>query len=196
MGKPGVRNDGRAGAPLPVCWTAALGRHPLRARGFRRQPLPDHDPSRGAVERGSGDFARRAWRGHAELPDSVAGLPSAGRGAVPARRLRRSRSGLDRIADRQEPGSGSAHTGTSCKMPHPGTRDRMRFVSKAHTRSSLARFGAPALRALALGLILLTSCSSLNVPVCLARPACGYVDNARALPTYPQAQQQQQTSIR
>jgi hypothetical protein len=148
MGKPGARNDGRAGALVAVCWTAAFGRHPLRARDLRRQPWPDHDPSRVAVEHGSGDFVRHAWHGHAELPDSVAGLPSAGRGALLARRFRRSRSGLDRTADRQEPGSGSARTGTSCKTLHPGTRDRMRFVSKAQTRSSPARFGAPALRAL------------------------------------------------
>ena len=39
--------------------------------------------------------------GHARSPDSVAELPSVGRGALLARRLRRSKSGLDRAADRQ-----------------------------------------------------------------------------------------------
>jgi hypothetical protein len=44
---------------------------------------------------------------------------------------------------------------------------------------------------LLLGPILLAPSSSLNVPICRVRLAFGYVDNARALPTYPQAQQQQ-----
>src|SRR5205823_121206 len=82
-----------------------------------------------------------AWHDHAELPDSVAELPFAGRGALLARRFRRSRPGLDRTADRQEPGSGSARTETSCKMFHRGMRDRMRFASKSHIRSGPARFG-------------------------------------------------------
>ena len=126
---------------MAVCWTAVLGRQALRVRDLRHQPWPDHDPSRGAVEHGSGDFVRHAWRGHAGWPDSVAEPPSAGHGAFLSRRLRRSRSGPDRTADKQELGSGSARTGTSCKTLHRGTRDRMRFVAKAHTRSSPARFG-------------------------------------------------------
>jgi hypothetical protein len=139
--KPADRNDGRAGALAAVRWTAVLDRHPLRVRDLRRQSWSDHDPSRGAVEHGSGDFVRHAWHGHVGSPDSVAALPPAGRGAFLARRFRRSRSGPDRIADSQEPGSGSARTGTSCKTLHLDTRDRMRFVAKAHTRSSSARFG-------------------------------------------------------
>jgi hypothetical protein len=56
-------------------------------------------------------------------------------------------------------------------MLHRGMRDRMRFASKARIRSGLARFGAPASRAL--GSILLTPCSSINVPVCRAHQPVG-----------------------
>jgi hypothetical protein len=171
---------------VAVCWTAVLGRQALRVRDLRHQPWPDHDPSRGAVEHGSGDFVRHAWRGHAGWPDSVAELPSAGHGAFLARRLRRSRSGPDRTADKQELGSGSARTGTSCKTLHRGTRDRMRFVAKAHTRSSPARLAAPALRALAPWPDLAGAQSLPQLPICRMRPGlwiCGQRKGVAHMPT-------------
>ena len=171
---------------MVVRWTAVLGRQALRVRDLRHQPWPDHDPSRGAVEHGSGDFVRRAWRGHAGWPDSVAELPSAGHGAFLARRLRRSRSGLDRTADKQEPGSGSARTGTFCKTLDRGTRDRMRFVAKAHSRSSPARFGGSSVAgSWLLGPILLAPSRSLNFQsAACARPVDMWTTQGRCPHTH------------
>jgi hypothetical protein len=78
----------------------------------------DHDPSRMALSHGNGDFGRRAWRDHVELPDSAAELPFACRGGLLVRRFRCNRSGRDRTPYRQEPESGSDHTETTCKTLH------------------------------------------------------------------------------
>ena len=60
-------------------------------------------------------------------------LSSINFGGPPARRFRRSRSGLDHTADRQERESDSAHTETPCKKLHRHPRERMPDVSKART---------------------------------------------------------------
>jgi hypothetical protein len=96
----------------------ALRRPAIQAKGIHPAPWPDPDPSRGTVEHGSGDFARRAWHVPAELPDSGAELPFAARDGRFARMFRGSTFGLDRTADKRGPDSGSARTETSCKSRH------------------------------------------------------------------------------
>jgi hypothetical protein len=121
MAKPSAGNHDRTIVLATFCWT------PVHSRR-RRLPIPakdplwacwrDPDPSRIALWHGNGDFGRRAWRDHVELPDSVAELPFGCRGGLLARRFRRSRSGLDHTADRQGPESGSDHTERTCKTLH------------------------------------------------------------------------------
>ena len=123
MAKPSVGNHDRTIVLATFCWT------PVHSRR-RRLPIPakdgdplwacwrDPDPSRIALWHGNGDFGRRAWRDHVELPDSVAELPFVCRGELLARRFRRSRSGLDHTAYRQGPESGSDHTERTCKTLH------------------------------------------------------------------------------
>ena len=95
-------------------------------------PWRDHDPSRGgAVGHGSDDSARHAGRDHGASPDSVGELPFGGRGGLPARRFRRSRSGRGHIVDKQEPDSDSERTGTSCKKLPPHMLDRRFDLQKA-----------------------------------------------------------------
>jgi hypothetical protein len=146
--KPTARNDDRTSVRVAFCETPTHSkrtRPPTRARDPLRALWRDHDPSRGAVGHDNGDFGRRAWRDHAELPDSVAELPFVGRGGLLARRFRRSRSGLDHTANRQEPESGSERTETSCKKLHRHMRERRSDVSKARTSplSGPAIFSAP-----------------------------------------------------
>jgi hypothetical protein len=121
MPKPSAGNDDRAIVLATFCWTTVHSR-PRRLAIRAKDPLwarwRDHDPSRIALWHGNSDFGRRAWRDHAELPDSVAELPFGCRGGLVARRFRCSRSGLDRTACRQGPESGSEHTETSCKTLH------------------------------------------------------------------------------
>jgi hypothetical protein len=66
---------------------------------------------------------------------------------------------------------------------------------KAHAPplSGLAKLSAP-LRELILDRILAEAPQPLNLLRAWRARTCGYVDNARALPTYPQAQQQKQAS--
>jgi hypothetical protein len=72
--KPAARNGDRASAVVALRWMPAPRRPAIRAKGIHPPPWPDPDPSRGIVEHGSGDFARRAWHVPAELPDSDAEL--------------------------------------------------------------------------------------------------------------------------
>jgi hypothetical protein len=121
MPKPSAGNDDRAIVLATFCWTTVHSRPrrlPIRAKDPLWARWRDHDPSRIALWHGNSDFGRRAWRDHAELPDSVAELPFGCRGGLVARRFRCSRSGLDRTACRQGPESGSEHTETSCKTLH------------------------------------------------------------------------------
>ena len=78
MPKPSAGNDDRAIVVATFCWTTV----PLKApptSDSRKGPVfvrwRDHDPSRIALSHGNGDFGQRAWRDHAELPDSAAELP-------------------------------------------------------------------------------------------------------------------------
>ena len=115
--KPAVHNGDRASAVVALRWMPAPRRPAIQAKGIH-PPWPDPDPSRGIVEHGSGDFARRAWHVPAELPDSGAELPFAARGGRLARMFRGSTFGLDRTADKRGPDSGSARKETSCKSRH------------------------------------------------------------------------------
>jgi hypothetical protein len=95
----------------------------------------DPDPSRIDFGHGNSDFGRRAWRDHAELPDSVAELAFGCRGEILARRFRHSRSGLDRTAYRQRPESGNEHTETFCKT--------LRRQRETHQPPAQRRFRQP-----------------------------------------------------
>ena len=105
----------------------------------------DHDPSRIALSHDNGDFGRRAWCDHVELPDSAAELPFGCRGGLLARKFRCSRYDLDHTGDRQKPESGSEHTETFCKKLHRYMRQRKSSASNYRTLhlSVLAIFGAP-----------------------------------------------------
>jgi len=136
MPRRSADNDDRAIVVATSRWRSAGSRrrrHPMRAKDLLCARYRDPDPSRIALWHGNGDFGRHAWRDHAELPDSVAELPFVGRGGLLARRFRRSRSGLDHTANRQEPESGSERTETSCKKLHRHMRERRSDVSKART---------------------------------------------------------------
>ena len=187
MPRPTARNDDRAGILASFCWMTAHSKPqglPPRAKDPFHAPWRDRDPSRGAAGHGNGDFGRRAWRDHAELPDSVAEPPFVGRGALLAHRFRRNRSGLDHTVDTQQPESGSERTETSCKKRHRHMRERMSDVSKVRTPplSGPAMFSAPPCSLIRFWLKLH---SPLNLSRARRAPACGYVDNARALPTCP-----------
>src|SRR5450631_4344379 len=86
-----------------------------------------------ALSRDNGDFGRRAWRDHGELPDSAAELPFGCRDGLLARRFRCSRYDLDHTGDRQKPESGSEHTETFCKTLHRYMRQRKSSASNYRT---------------------------------------------------------------
>jgi hypothetical protein len=141
MPRPNADNDDRAIVVATSRWRSAGSRrrrHPTRAKYPLCARYRDPDPSRIALWHGNGDFGRHAWRDHAELPDSVAELAFGGRAGLHARRFRRSRSDLDRIAYRQGPESGSERTETSCNMIHR--------QSEAHQPPDGRRFRPPAAR--------------------------------------------------
>ena len=120
MPKPSACNDDRAIVVATFCWTTVRARPrrpPIRERAPFFVRWRDHDPSRIALSRDNGDFGRRAWRDHVELPDSAAELPFDCRGGLLARRFRCSRYDLDHTGDRQKPESGSERTETFCKTP-------------------------------------------------------------------------------
>ena len=148
MPKPSACNDDRAIVVATFCWTTVRAR-PRRPPTREEAPLfvrwRDHDPSRIALSHDNGDFGRRAWRDHVELPDSAAELPFACRGGLLARRFRCSKYDLDHTGDRQKPESGSEHTETFCKKLHRYMRQRKSSASNYRTLhlSVLAIFGAP-----------------------------------------------------
>src|ERR1700693_1880442 len=91
MPKPSACNDDRAIVVATFCWTTVRARPrrpPIRERAPFFVRWRDHDPSRIALSRDNGDFGRRAWRDHVELPDSAAELPFDCRGGLLARRFR------------------------------------------------------------------------------------------------------------
>jgi len=108
-------------------------RPPIRERAPFFVRWRDHDPSRIALSRDNGDFGRRAWRDHVELPDSAAELPFDCRGGLLARRFRCSRYDLDHTSDRQKPESGSERTETFCKKLHRYMRQRKSSASNCRT---------------------------------------------------------------
>jgi hypothetical protein len=121
MAKPSAGNHDRTIVLATFCWTPVHSRRcrlPIPAKDPLWACWRDPDPSRIALWHGNGDFGRRAWCDHVELPDSVAELPFGCRGGLLARRFRRSRSGLDHTAYRQGPESGSDHTERTCKTLH------------------------------------------------------------------------------
>jgi len=200
MPTPSARNGDRTGVLAPVWWTRAHlrpGRLPTCAKAMPRASSQDYDPSRGAaVWHDNSDFARRAWRDHAELPDSVAELPFVGRGGLPARRFRRSRSGRGHTAGKQEPDNGSEHIETSCKKLHPDMPDRMSDALRARALlfSGLAIFGAPP-ASLPLASIL-AEALMLSQPFACAASAnlwvCGQRKSVVHIPTGPTSNNQHQ----
>jgi hypothetical protein len=177
-----AHNDDKSGVPLAFRSATADSRshrRRIQAKELRHPPWPDHDPSRVAIEHGTGGFARHAWRDPAESPDSVAGLPFVGRGGPLARRFRRSRSGLYHSPDRQEPESGSGHTETFCTKLHRHMRQCMSDALKAHAPplSGLAKLSAPP-HELLLDRILAKAPQPLNLLRAWRARTCGYVDNA------------------
>src|ERR1700688_301498 len=148
MPKPSACNDDRAIVVATFCWTTVRARPrrpPIRERAPFFVRWRDHDPSRIALSRDNGDFGRRAWRDHVELPDSAAELPFDCRGGLLARRFRCSRYDLDHTGDRQKPESGSERTETFCKKLHRYMRQRKSSASNYRTLhlSVLAIFSAP-----------------------------------------------------
>jgi hypothetical protein len=97
MRKPSASNDDRAIVVATFCWTAVRSR-PRRPPIREKNPLfarwRDHDPSRIALSHGNGDFGRRAWRDHVELPDSAAELLFGCRGGLLAAAKRASQQVL------------------------------------------------------------------------------------------------------
>jgi hypothetical protein len=148
MPKPSAGNDDRAIVVATFCWTTVRSR-PRRPPIRKKDPLfvrwRDHDPSRIALSHGNGNFGRRAWRDHVELPDSAAELLFGCRGGLLARRFRCSRYDLDHTGDRQKPECGSEHTETFCKKLHRYMRQRRSSASNYRTLhlSVLAIFSAP-----------------------------------------------------
>ena len=119
--KPSAGNDDTAIVVATFCCATVRSRPhrpPIQEKDPPFARWGDYDPSRIALLHGNGDFGQRAWRDHAELPDSVAELLFGGRAGLLARRFRRSRSDLDRTAYRRGPESGSEHTETSCNTLH------------------------------------------------------------------------------
>jgi len=148
MPKPSACNDDRAIVVATFCWTTVRARPrrpPIREKAPFFVRWRDHDPSRIALSRDNGDFGRRAWRDHVELPDSAAELPFDCRGGLLARRFRCSRYDLDHTGDRQKPESGSEHTETFYKKLHRYMRQRKSSASNYRTLhlSVLAIFSAP-----------------------------------------------------
>ncbi len=94
----------------------------LRASGGLALSPKDYGPSRLAVERDSGGFGPRAWRGHAQWPDSAAGPAYAAHAVLLVRRSRNSKSDRDRSGGRQELERGNGHTkivGRTCHRSIP-----------------------------------------------------------------------------
>ena len=119
--KPSAGNDDTAIVVATFCCATVRSkphRPPIQEKDPPFARWGDYDPSRIALLHGNGDFGQRAWRDHAELPDSAAELPVGSRGGHLARRFRSSRSGRDRSPYRQEPESGSDHTETICTTLH------------------------------------------------------------------------------
>ena len=201
--KPNVRNNDRRSVPVAVWRTIEHSdrrRSPIELNGPFRRPKRDHDPSRGAVGHGIDGFVRRAWHARAVSPGSVAEPPFAPHGGLRARRFRRSKSGPDRSLDRRGPDNGSERTRTSCTTPHRYTRQCQSGAPCAGIRClSIAAILAlrPATFVVERWHCSLTPPSTLScdfvrlegdLKLRRARLAttCGYVDNATALPTYPQ----------
>ena len=149
--KPPAGKNDSAKSLVDICWATAhsQARRPsLRARDRLHAPRGDPDPSRCAVGHGNGDFARRAWRDHAVLPDSVAELPFGGGAVLAGHSFRRSRSDLDRSAGKLKPASGSDHIETSCKTLPQHMRHRMSLVkARILALSGLAISVTPSQRA-------------------------------------------------
>jgi hypothetical protein len=119
--KPSAGNDDTAIVVATFCCATVRSRPrrpPIQEEAPPFAGWRDYDPSRIALLHGNGDFGQRAWRDHAELPDSAAELPVGSRGGHLARRFRSSRSGRDRSPYRQAPESGSDHTETICTTLH------------------------------------------------------------------------------
>ena len=180
-----------------------------------RSPSPNHprdvagnpDASRSFVGRDSdrpaphGSPDRGGWSGSA-------GRPRAGRRAAPSvHSLGRSKSGRDRSGCRPEPEPGSARTETAGQSSSPRATAHMDAIGNDWNTAPACVlstvWGTASIRDLAVevGAVpaspirqVLTArragCAGRNPP---RAQACGFVDNTRALPTNPQAQQQPQT---
>jgi hypothetical protein len=182
---PALHNGDRAIFLMDSCSAPTPQRPPIWGTGVHPASWPNPDPSRSAVEHGSDDFARCAWNVPVGLPDSAAELLFAVRGGNLLRMFRSSRCGLDRTADKQGLGSGNARTGTSCYLPHLHMRPHILDASNSrHLSTYRTMLSVPSVASRGeFGCIGRVKC-----PTDVARSAsvCGYVDNASALPTYPQ----------
>jgi len=168
------------------------------------------DASRSFAAHASDRSAPHGPADRAGLPDSV-GRPSAGLvAALPARSRRHSKSGRGRNSCRSAPGRGSA------TQEQAGRAFRQIGLNRAWTASDAGGIlprhacSAPcgARRRTRTWRFRSAPCLPFSrwssAPLCARHRcdcacgrgrACGYVDNARALPTYPQAQQHQPASV-
>ena len=199
-----VRNSDRRGglaASFRASEHPSRRRLPTDANGPLRRPWKDRDPSRTAAGHGSGGFVQRAWYARAVSLGGADGPPFALHDGPPLRRFQRSKSDPDRTVDRQAPDGGSERTRTFYMASHRRVRQCMRAAPHAGTlglltaaisalRPPLCRRTTAVWRSASRPPILPGFQASSSFPRAGSRRPCGYVDNARALPTYPQAPQQ------
>jgi len=214
-----IRTSGRTSSPSNDTAMASLPRRGKLTvaclRSPPRSPSPNHprdvagnpDASRSFVGRDSdrpaphGSLDRGGWPGSA-------GQPRAGRRAAPTvHNLVRSKSGRDRSDCRPAPEPCSARTKTAGQSSSPRATAHMdAFGNDWNTAPACVPstvWGTASIRDLAVEVgavpaspirqvltVRRAGCAGRNPP---RAQACGFVDNTRALPTNPQAQQQPQT---